>query len=1076
MFKKGNLMFLLILVSFVMASIAIGGRSTDQSSKRPYRSNVIGDVKYLQVNNLSIPFGNNGIISDVGDGLPGPLHGSYAEFPAGSDIHFIFSSGFWVSGFIDGELWASGVASASRVQDYIEGNVGTDRGAPENKIYVVTSQDGPGSAAYVDWATAVANGADFVDNNGDGAYDPNVDAPDLLGDQMLWFVVNDGAPTGNRRWAGSQIVGMEVQVTAWAFARGGALGNIAFIRFRLVNKGTKTIEDMYFTSWHDPDLGEYTDDLVGCDVALSAGFTYNEGSDGDYGDAPPAFLVDFFQGPLVVSPGDTAFVVRGPNLGVEEVLDHKTLGMSSFTQYIQSDPTLGDPDTQQEARNYMTGLTQKGEVFDPLTRGVGGSADDDPNFWYSGDPETGQGWLQSGGDDQRMLLNTGPFRMDPGDEHDIVTAFVVGQGNGPLNSVTVAKGVDALAQSIFDFNFDVAGPPPAPKVESIVTQNEDGDYVVELFWEASHIVRDRQQKAGADQRFEGFVVKQFRSNSTGETEGGKENARVIARFDVNNELGDIYVDTDQGRVLSFPSLNNLDAETFAAGEGIILRVPVDKDVFTGEAFKLGTPYYFGVIAYNVNRDPLSIEALRPNENTPATEDWVAPAPSSILANSLSVGLNFIEVIPGETEALTYTFGNAAAHDGGSDGTVTWDVIKPQDVTGHDYEVTFAVETDTNSANVGETYWTLTDKTSGQAVMDKVFNQSGTGFPVVEGIQVSVFSPPAGIRTVDRSVGPEDGGPGGERWVSGVNWGGAWMFGGLDEGRFFFGSTLTPEELVTVDLRFTSNPTMSEDNGWSRAYVYRRDQGYAIQAQLGWIPMQAFDISTDPDNPRQLNICFNEDARAGVGYADLIWNPMDPSGGDNSLGNREYIWVMKSDYDPDGGIYDDDNWGPAADVLYAWWPVKRGSRPYQLSDFWVRIAPNFPNTPDDKFSFSTADVAPSEANSLSLKRQNFKIANVFPNPYLANNPLESPRFEEKQFVTFTHLSNNVRIRIYTISGKLVRTLEKNDESPFLRWDLQNESALKVASGVYIAHIEAKDIGVQKILKLAVIQRESRLQRF
>jgi hypothetical protein len=220
----------------------------------------------------------------------------------------------------------------------------------------------------------------------------------------------------------------------------------------------------------------------------------------------------------------------------------RVLGMSSFSQYIQGDPALGDPDTQQQGRNYQLGLTQQGQVFDPLSRGVGGTAADNPKFWYSGDPVAGTGWRQAGGTDQRMLLNTGPFNMAVGEVQDIVTGFVVGRGADHVQSTRVAKEIDILAQAVYDNNFDIAGPPPPVTVLSRDGRDENGNVFIDLFWDGAKAVPDRQQKAGADQQFEGFVVKQFRSGSTSDSEAGVENSRIVARFDLANDVGNLYID------------------------------------------------------------------------------------------------------------------------------------------------------------------------------------------------------------------------------------------------------------------------------------------------------------------------------------------------------------------------------------------------------------------------------------------------------------------------------------------------------------------------------------------------------
>ncbi len=68
-----------------------------------------------------------------------------------------------------------------------------------------------------------------------------------------------------------------------------------------------------------------------------------------------------------------------------------------------------------------------------------------------------------------------------------------------------------------------------------------------------------------------------------------------------------------------------------------------------------------------------------------------------------------------------------------------------------------------------------------------------------------------------------------------------------------------------------------------------------------------------------------------------------------------------------------------------------------------------------------------------------------------------------------------VRIFNLAGTLARTLEKNDPSPWLDWDLQNENQLPVASGLYLAHIEMPGIG-QKVLKVIIVQEQEFLDTF
>jgi flagellar hook assembly protein FlgD len=87
--------------------------------------------------------------------------------------------------------------------------------------------------------------------------------------------------------------------------------------------------------------------------------------------------------------------------------------------------------------------------------------------------------------------------------------------------------------------------------------------------------------------------------------------------------------------------------------------------------------------------------------------------------------------------------------------------------------------------------------------------------------------------------------------------------------------------------------------------------------------------------------------------------------------------------------------------------------------------------------------------------------------------------DEPFVTFTNLPEQVTIKIYSLAGQLLRTLDKNDKSsptsPFLRWNLQNESQLRVASGMYLAIVSSPKYG-DKVLKFAIIMPQKQIQRF
>ena len=73
------------------------------------------------------------------------------------------------------------------------------------------------------------------------------------------------------------------------------------------------------------------------------------------------------------------------------------------------------------------------------------------------------------------------------------------------------------------------------------------------------------------------------------------------------------------------------------------------------------------------------------------------------------------------------------------------------------------------------------------------------------------------------------------------------------------------------------------------------------------------------------------------------------------------------------------------------------------------------------------------------------------------------------IHFTHLPNKCTIRIFTVSGELVKEIdhESNMIDGTADWDLLTKDRLSAAYGVYIYHIDAPGIGT-KVGKFAIIK--------
>jgi len=442
----------------------------------------------MHVNNINLPFDNKGVLAQVNI----TPDGEGAKF---SNIIFLFSGGFYLSGFEGDSLWANGVASAGLVKDYQPGIVGSDPSAPENIIYVVNADDPPFGESWQNWSNAVALGADFYDGDGDGIYnpvdlnsngiwDPNEDKPDILGDITAWCVYNDGVPASLRRWQ-SEPKGIEIQQTVFAYKDSHPLfsntQNTIFVRYRIINKGTvsQKLDSVYFSYYDDYDIGDYTDDRTGCDTLLNGGFVYSDGTDQLYGPNPPAAFTHFNQFPHIFIPGetfidnnsngiydegidtpiDTAYSYRGPDLGIRLIPGAKNILFSSAIHIKKAFPGYNDAQTKIQARNYMLGRTLYGPLADPCTfhgSGVFGGvncAEVNPVFWLSGDPVSNTGWISNYSQDIRIVGSSGPFNLSTNDQYDIILAYTVGQGTDPINSITVARQNVVNARNAYLSNF-----------------------------------------------------------------------------------------------------------------------------------------------------------------------------------------------------------------------------------------------------------------------------------------------------------------------------------------------------------------------------------------------------------------------------------------------------------------------------------------------------------------------------------------------------------------------------------------------------------------------------------------------
>jgi hypothetical protein len=113
----------------------------------------------------------------------------------------------------------------------------------------------------------------------------------------------------------------------------------------------------------------------------------------------------------------------------------------------------------------------------------------------------------------------------------------------------------------------------------------------------------------------------------------------------------------------------------------------------------------------------------------------------------------------------------------------------------------------------------------------------------------------------------------------------------------------------------------------------------------------------------------------------------------------------------------------------------------------------PYTSRDVFSYSTR-AARVNSGAVDLDR-----IRVYPNPYVGVSAQEPTNLYNEgrgeRRITFTHLPDECTIRIYTVRGDLVKSIEHQTtiDDGHENWDMRSRDGLNIAYGVYLYHIDS-----------------------
>jgi hypothetical protein len=634
--------------------------------------------------------------------------------------------------------------------------------------------------------------------------------------------------------------------------------------------------------------------------------------------------------------------------------------------------------------------------------------------------------------DYDLFVTSGFFPLKAGQTERIAMSVTLG------NDVADALRNKAVAQTTYDFDYQFAKAPNPPKVSAVT-----GDGFVALYWDES-----------AERSIDKYMGEVTNGVDIYDFEGYKIYRATDFEFD------DAYTITDGEGNLTFlePYIQNGEKAQWDLNNGKNGWHPVDlngikfylgddtgiRHYYKDENVVNGQRYYYAVVSYDYGGD--------------LTNDIIpSDSPMRLRVNSLTgdieMGPNVIEAIP-SPPAAGYTDaefdGSLLNHiSGTSSGEIYLEIVDPMSIkNNHTYQITFSDTILPNQQGIAgndtvttKSYY-LTDVTIENA-LDTLINNKQLNTEdgqVIDGFRLS-FNNVNELRfNSEESTWSRD-----SIWTYNVRRYATFNVVGTQlpfDYRIIFYDTDT-DSTIDLCMRYLPNST--------NCYP-----GFLYEARNVNFKAQRRESLTGIDEIDWVNI--------PTGFIDVI--PMgEPDGNFNADGNRESDWIVFMDYEDENGnpapswsfylnLHRDDE-----ELIY--------SEPQPGDTAYIFIEKPF--LQEDIYEFTTiASYIDQQKATSDLDK-----IKVVPNPYYATNPFEGQNTftsgRGPREIQFRYLPQDCIIRIYTISGALVKEIHHTSSIHFGtgKWDLLTKDNLTASYGVYIYHIEANGIG-EKIGKLAIVK--------
>jgi len=660
------------------------------------------------------------------------------------------------------------------------------------------------------------------------------------------------------------------------------------------------------------------------------------------------------------------------------------------------------------------------------------------------------------GTDNDLYVSSGFFPLKAGQTERI--AMAVSLGNDQQDALRNRN----VAQTAYESDYQFAKSPDVPKVTAV-----PGDGKITLYWDAAS---EQSEDSYMAEITDGAVRFDF------------EGYKIYRSTDW--EFSNTYNITDGGGNPTFynPYVLNGESAQWDLVDGVKGWHPVDlngvkfylgndsglRHSFTDTEVVNGQTYYYAVVAYDFGGD---------ETNNIIPSDSPMRLRINSLTGELEMGSNVVAVIPREPSAgyeQAQSGSNVLHTRGSSSGHVSYEVMDPMAVLDNqNYQLTFL---DTVYVHNPETvgYDTLTtysyflvDITGGgqDTLLKNQSLKNGEVQPVIDGFRLVLDNLNVEEIGLDTSSTQSYWASENDLWdyelliTDGINLGLRYPA----DYRVIFTSEQSYASSCFCGKKLNDNPSFDpcSDN-----FVGENPAAFC----------SGTFYSSKPTNIKVQKLTFSSQLGifewTDIPYAFGDFAPYDSNSlsstpdGNFNADWREQDQIIFLDYSSDGDLA--PTWFFKLNYPGESHPLSNCCNEPQDGDT-AFIVIKKPFLSNDVYEFTTTG---STVDNELAKNQMDDIF-VIPNPYIAANAFEAENLYSSgrgpREIQFRNLPAECTIRIYTISGERVKTIEHFAaiDDGMESWDLLSKDNLSISYGVYIYHVDASGIG-EHIGKFAVIK--------